>query len=271
MILKMLSVGKPELALDDFKLISMANASFRFIEGIAYNSHRPILNTKIIELSDFYKEIEDDCAFKFTDAAGLEFIRNGRIMLTPPAFYRQIENKNAWDGTEGFGFLYFLDEQRCASVYTESGFNALVICATRSQPMLEASEFRHKFGSHLIKISGVREFAARIAALSGASSWQIQDVFYSDAKVARTEGRYGREWANFIEENGDARMELYHYVADRNLDDLIRLSEPHTVFCKPTSYRGEQERRFLFRYPSNMPTKVFLDDAKLARHIEVIA
>ncbi len=193
----------------------------------------------------------------------------GNIKITNLHYYHTIENTGARDEREGFGYIYLQARSRYLSMASLSGFNSLVICTSADARKSERKLRHEKFGPRLIKIHGVTEFTAKIARLLGAERHLVRDVLYSDLKTVKGKSNLA-DLLFEIQGTGDIKEETLHYLADNHIEQIIEVSEAASVFTKPNLYRNERERRLMFAMPTDVSAPQFVQDKRLAEHIEII-
>lgn len=266
-ILKHISMGKPGVVFTDDEVFDMAMAFGNYIDT---SSTRDPLPYKRLEITPaFAPPLPDDVAYKFTDDDGVRYWTQGNIKVTPLHFYHEIENMDARDEREGFGFVHLQSSSRDLNMSSLSGFNSLVICTSADARRSERKLRHEKFGPRLIKINGVSEFSERIAELLNAERYVIRDLIYSDVKTVRGESDLPDL---FFEANGkgDMKEETLHFLANNHLEHILKATEAASAFTKPNRYRNERERRLLFAMPEDVNGPRFVQDRELTKHIEVI-
>lgn len=268
LILKGIAIGKLNSRLSDMQLLALTSAGFGYtdaVEGVVANGggYQKVFNLNRVPRGGA------DIAYKFTDDAGVDYWRKGSIMLTPPALYRHVENVAARDHREGLGFVHLEGTERFVTLHLASGFNSLVVCTSADARLSERAARHQKFGTRLVKIHGAKEFASRIAVRTGATRHVVRDIVYSDAKVARGTGEHATEWAR-LRTSCELDFQFLEQLAFGYTDDLIKLGEFQSVFCKPSAYRSERERRFLFAYETDVAERRVVNDPALRDHIEIL-
>lgn len=211
----------------------------------------------------------DDIAYKFTDEVAVKFWLEGSIRLNPLNYYHTIENKNAVDLREGLGLIHFESPTHSLHMISGSVYNSFVIC-TSSDARMSERKLRHaKFGSRLLRINRVTEFAQKIAALVGAKRFVVRDVNYSNVKAVKSVSDFPDK---FLELNGtgDLKDAVLEYIAVHRMDELIEATEAASVFTKPNLYGTERERRLLFVMDRDVTQWMSVQDKSLAEHIEVV-
>ncbi|MCV9965704.1 hypothetical protein OIU34_27930 [Pararhizobium sp. BT-229] len=268
MIMETASVGRPGATLTDKEILQYGIAVSIYLDGASGRGELSYRSTRITPAQAPHS-LADDVAFKFTDDDGLRYWVNGNIKLSPPSTYLTIENQHAMDKREGMAHVHLRGPERFMTMSATSGFNSAIICTSSDARKSERSLRHQKFGSRLLKINGVSEFAAKVAEMSGAERYAVRDVVYSDVKVVTGDSDFPEKFAS-INGVGDLRDNTMEIIAHEHLDELIVASEAAALFTKPIQYWLERERRLQFVFGADVMGPIFCKDATLAKHVEVV-
>lgn len=267
MILATMAFGKVGVELSNRQIVQFAGIADDYLSNISARAELPKASAKVMPA--MAPPLAEDIAYKFTDDTAIRFWAEGSIRVVPPAVYKSIETASKRDLREGLGTVYLAGAERFAVMTSEAGFNAYVLCTSSDARRTERPERHRRFGNRLIKIHGATEFASKLAARIGAARFTIRDVTYSDTAVVRAKSNHISEWVKY-NGIGDLRPEFLEYIALRHLDELVSVTLPASIFCKPTFYRLERERRFLFEMPMDVSEAINVRDKSLAAHIEIV-
>ncbi|MBX5230310.1 hypothetical protein HJC06_28540 [Rhizobium sp. NLR9b] len=268
LLLKSIIIGKDNAFLTDRQILQGAEAFFGYDDDINERGYLPNKRVSITP-TEAPPIAEADVAYKFTDDSAVKFWIDGSIRLNPLQFYHNIENVNAMDVREGLGMVHLDSPARFAELLSGSGFNSLVICASSDARKSERAIRHKKFGSRLLRINRVTEFAQKIASRIGAKRFAVRDVNYSDLKVVKGVSHFPDTFLG-VHGSGDLKKATLEAIAVNHLDELIEATEAASVFTKPNSFRIERERRLLFVMDKDVTGWTSVQDKALAEHIEVI-
>ncbi|QND15332.1 hypothetical protein HB775_16680 [Rhizobium leguminosarum bv. trifolii] len=219
-------------------------------------------------IMDLPPKVDCPVVYKYTKAEFLEKWLEGTVRLTPPTVYRAIENPHARDEEEGYGTFYIHDGHDNAAVFDiAAGFNTAAICLTRHPPTSAYhAEMQQKFGPRVVQILDVHQLMAILTARTGAVSYDVRDVHYSDIKAFRYETEMARDIAGLLNAGGSL-ANLY----DLHGGKLRELGEAPAIFCKPYCFHPEAERRAILRFASDVDAPIIVSDPRIKDLIKVVA
>ncbi|RUU48693.1 hypothetical protein EOD08_01505 [Mesorhizobium sp. M6A.T.Ca.TU.002.02.2.1] len=252
---------------------SHAEASLRYLWSIQGIEGLSFKGSDILRAFAVLPEGADE-AFKYVPDDAIEYLRSGSILVSSLERYRRIENPEARDQYEGFGFVAFNDESSSTTLGLEGGYSNYVLCLGSRAPKSELRLMGSRFGTNLVKISGLNEFCRKLSALLGAEDFRIADVHYSDHKMLCLEHPAASEIRAVLKENsyGALNDELLLKVAEKFFPLLRDTADAVTTFCKPRRFGLERERRISFAMPRDVidPTAI-VKSKDLLSHLTFVA
>jgi hypothetical protein len=203
--------------------------------------------------------------FKFLPETSLDYYLKGSFQFGSIRYYRNIEAQNSKDAMEGLSNIAIKTPKHLIGVSLASGYNFGIFCGTSS--LEKRREKSDRFGSRIIKIANLRQFAEDVQASLGAKKYYFNKVSYNDLKLfrANTLKSFDLSRPNAPNNNFDPG------VIDKAAFDLLYdTSFLSSLFMKPTRFSVEQELRLVFEMPKDVPDVIRLQNPELAKHIEIV-
>lgn len=224
-----------------------------------------ISRSKIMDVPQSYTA---GAVYKFMSDGALSHWLAGRAQISPVSVYRKIENAFARDEQEGFGTFYLHDGRTAAYFAGAAASNCGVMCFTGSTE--NRTEMKGKFGERLVRFPDVNALLQVIAAHLDVVDYELKDVQYSDVKVYSHDTALATEICELIGDSVKLDPQKLVTLFDRHSDELLRLAELPSVFCKPKSFESESEQRAVFRFRHAIGSPIVVTNKRIADLVEVI-
>ncbi|EJB07525.1 hypothetical protein Rleg9DRAFT_6540 [Rhizobium leguminosarum bv. trifolii WSM597] len=223
-------------------------------------------------IMDVPQSYDTGAVYKYMSDIALSHWLAGRAQISPVSVYRQMENAFARDEQEGLGAFYLHDGRTAAYFAAGAGVNCGVMCFTGASPSENRAEMKGKFGERIVRFPDTYALLQVIARHLDVVDFELKDVQYSDVKVYSHETAIASEIADLIIGKDDGSLDPKGLVTlfDKHSEELLKLAELPSVFCKPKSFEGEAERRAVFRFRHSVNSSIVVTDKRISELIEVI-
>jgi hypothetical protein len=225
----------------------------QYLEGIGANPVGETNVRRILTIDDF-----PDVNIQFYKF-GAEHILKDSFRFGSIGDYRTIEKKEIKDEREGWCNLIIAARKRSFGATLISGYNHYIFSGSWS--LENRDDKARRFGSKVVKIVNVKEFAEEVKSILGAKRFLLKKVIYDDLNVWRT------NTLNSFDENA------FHpqTINDARFEFLYKHSVVPSLHVKPTTgFPMEQELRLVFEMPSDVQPTIIAGRG-LVRHTETIA
>lgn len=246
---------KPNAAVTSQDLFNLFRHTNKYFENVGANE---VERQGVSDLltADNFPDLDNSEFYKFMSDDTLDHYKARRFEFGSIIYYRSIEKQDSKDSREGLCNVAIHTPKHLFTVSLTSGYNFGIFCGTSS--LDHRAEMVSRFGPRIIRIANLKAFAAEAMRCLGATNYYFNRVVYNDLKMFRIR-TLGRIRDNFPGEMDDRIFELLY-------EDTFLAS----FFMKPMRFCIERELRLVFEMPKDIPEVLRIENADLAKHVEIL-
>jgi hypothetical protein len=190
---------------------------------------------------------------------GADYILKDSFRFGTIADYRTIEKEAIRDEREGWCSLIIAAKKRSFGATLISGYNYYIFSGSWS--LENRDEKAHRFGSKVVEIANVKEFAQDVKSILGAKRFVLKKVIYDDLNIFKT---------STLRSFDDVNVFHPQNIDDASFEFLQKRGVVPSLYVKPTTrFPIEQEFRLVFEMRNDVQPTIIADRG-LMRHVEVV-
>ncbi|MGK0448902.1 MAG: hypothetical protein ACJA2M_002703 [Polaribacter sp.] len=265
--IKQHSLSKIDVDFSDEQLKSFSKSTIDYLAAMdgfqdRVSAKNTVDNAAIFDLDNF-EDANPEFIYKYISESSLKYFQKGSFQVGSTGYFQKMENEKARDELEGLSFISTRTNERIINSTIEMGFNHYIFCATNQENNLISKYHKENFGPVLLKIRA-KPFIEKIAKRLGATSYKIQNVIYSNAKLLKTNLDVNTTPENFSNLSSKESLEYGRH--------LIESVTTPSLFIKSGWFNPENELRIVFTMPYNVSqvSPKRFEHLGLLKYIEII-